>query len=196
MILKFLLYFLMYIIVPILIFDQIIDPILLLHISDQTINSFEIRVFLKILIIYIYYKVYKIAVSILFGRLRFNLKNEWINYLTFNGWKIKYYKKLLPWVNILNDFNSSFFKATDLLGDLYTLLNKASTYGLVFLVYFLGCSLVCAHYEKRIFGFNVSESEILRNYAKNFNIELANLITFLVYSLILTSFTLLLLGFL
>jgi hypothetical protein len=184
----------MYIVVPILIFDRVIDSIILARISNQVINSIEIRILLKLLIVYIYYKIYKMTMSIIFRKLHFNLKKEWISYLTLNGWKIGYYKRLLPWINILNRFNSSFFKAMDLLGEFYNLLHKISIYALIFLFYFISCSLVCAHYQESIFGFNVWKSEILHNYAKNFNIELFNLIAFLVYSFILTSFTLFVLG--
>lgn len=185
----------MYIIIPIFTYCWIIDPIILLRISGQIIHSVEVRILLKLLVICIYYKVYKIAVSIFFCKLRLNLKKEWIDYLALNGWKITYYKVLSSFISVLNTFISFFLKFMNFLGDFYILLHKASGFFLVFLVCFFSCSIICVHYQQNIFGFNALESEILLNYAKSFNIELANLIAFLVFSLILTFFALFLLGY-
>lgn len=194
-ILKFLTYFLMYVIMPVLIFDKIICSIILIRISNQIINSIEIRFLFKLVVVYIYYKVCKITVFILFDKLRLNLKNEWINYLTLTGRKIEYYKKLLPYINIFKSYNAFYFKFMNYFGELCNFIQKFSMFLLVFIFYFISCAIICAHYQKSILGFNVWESEILLNCSKSFNFELANLIAFLIYSLMLTSFVLFVLGY-
>ena len=96
-------------------------------------------------------------------------------------------------VTVLNDFYTSFFKVIDYMGDAGTLLMKMSSVASIIFVYFLFSSVTWADYHKRIFGFNVSESEILRNYANHVNIELLDLASFFIYSLLITSIVLLLL---
>jgi len=185
----------MYIIIPILIFDKIICSIILIRILDQITNSIEIRFLFKLVIVYIVYKVYKVTVFIFFDKLRLNLKNEWINYLTSTGRKIEYYEKLLPYINIFNSYNAFYFKYMNYFGELCKFIQKFSMFLTVFIFYFFSCAIICAHYQKSILGFNVWESELLLNYLKSFNFELANLIAFLVYSLMLTSFVLFVLGY-
>lgn len=182
----------MYIIIPIYLFNSGI-PILLSFISSQIIPELGTRILVKLLIVAIVFVVYKKATSIFFGKLQLNLKNKWIDYLTFKGMKIGYYKQLSLTVTVLNDFYTSFFKVIDYMGDAGTLLMKISSVALIIFVYFLFSSVTWADYHKRIFGFNVLESEILRNYANHVNIELLDLASFFIYSLLLTSIVLLLL---
>ena len=100
-ILKFLAYFIFYIIIPICIFWWG-NPVLA-DIIRPIISVVEIRLLVCVLANYIAYKLYKLAVSIGFGILQFNLRNEWINYLTLKGKKISYYKRITPFVEALRN---------------------------------------------------------------------------------------------
>lgn len=134
--------------------------------------------------------------STIFGKLQLNLKKEWIDYLTFKGWKIRYYKNLSLWLSGLNNFCSFFSKVMNYICDIYMYLMRMARFFLVVLAYFLISSVICAKYEKQFFGFDVWKSEILIDSINSFNMELANLIAFFLYSLTLTSFLLLMVGFL
>lgn len=57
-------------------------------------------------------------------------------------------------------------------------------------------AVICAAFQKRVYGFDVWNSKILLNYVDDFNMELVHLIAFFIYSLILTSFLLSIVGFL
>lgn len=98
----------MYIIAPICLYTQVIDPILI-QLTRQIIYVYGIRVIVNLLIIFIMYELYKRAMSIIFSKLQFNLKKEWIDYLTFKEWKISYYKSLSLWLSVLNRFYTFFF---------------------------------------------------------------------------------------
>lgn len=185
-----------YIIIPICIFLWVIDPILLSPASRQVIPINEIRFLAKLFFLYINYKIYKSVVSFIFGKLQLNLKSEWINYLTFKEWKINYYKKLSFYLNSSKDFCAIFDKITDYIGDMLRYVFYGSATLSVFFIYFVVCSVVWSNYEKRLFGFDVWNSEILLNYVKGLNIELLNLIIFLIFSIMLTLFVLGLLVFL
>lgn len=134
--------------------------------------------------------------SVIFGKLQLNLKEEWIDYLTFKGWKIKYYKHLSLWLSLLNGFCTFFSKVMNYIGDIYKFIFNVSGFFLIVFSYFLVSSVICADFQKQFFGFDVWKSKILLNYVNSFNMELANLIAFLIYSLLLTSALLLMVGFL
>lgn len=189
-ILKFMLYITAYIIIPICIFSWIIDPILLSPTWRQVISINEIRLLAKLLFFYSSYKIYKSGTSFIFEKLQLNLKSEWINYLTFKGWKIKYYKRLSFYLDSLKDFCEFFEKITDYIGDMLRYMVYGSSILLVFFTYFLICSIVWSGYNKRFFGFDVWNSELLLDYVKGFNIELFSLISFLILSIMLTLFVL------
>lgn len=178
------------------IFIWVIDPILLSPTWHQVISINEIRFLSKLLFFYISYKIYKSAISFIFDKLQLNLKSEWINYLTFKGWKIKYYKKLSFYLNSSKDFCEFFEKITDYIGDMLRYMFYGSSILLVLFTYFLGCSIVWSGYNKRFFGFDVWSSELLLDYVKGFNIELFSLISFLIFSIMLTLFVLCIMLFL
>lgn len=118
----------MYIVIPIYLYNWVIDPILLNQVSRQIIHVSEIRIIVNLSIVYIIYKLYKRAMSILFGKLQLNLKAEWIDYLTFKGWKIRYYKDLSMWLSVLNAFCTRFANVIDYVGKSYTLLFNAFSF--------------------------------------------------------------------
>ncbi|GEM_PF-1407093 len=185
----------MYLIIPICIYNWIIDPILLFLKASQIIPERIMRVLLNLVIIYIFYKTYNIIISFIFSKLQFNLKNDWINYLTFKGWKIRYYKDVSLTVTVFNDFGTSFLKVIDYISEAYMIFLKISSVALVFFSYFILCSILWADYAKNNLGFDVWKSEILLNYVRNLNLELANLILFLIYSILLTSLVIVMLAF-
>jgi hypothetical protein len=195
LILKFATYFVMYIIAPICLYTQVIDPILI-QLTRQIIYVYGIRVIVNLLIIFIMYELYKRAMSIIFSKLQFNLKKEWIDYLTFKEWKISYYKSLSLWLSVLNRFYTFFFKTLDYIVKVYTFLFYTSGLFLIAFLYFLVSAVICAAFQKRVYGFDVWNSKILLNYVDDFNMELVHLIAFFIYSLILTSFLLSIVGFL
>lgn len=193
---KFIIYITAYIIIPICIFSWVIDPILSSHTWHQVITINEIRFLAKLLFLYISYKIYKLVISFIFGKLQLNLKNEWINYLTFKGWKIKYYKNLSSYLDTSKDFCAFFEKITDYIGDMLRYVFYGCSILSIFLTYFLGCSIVWSGYNKRFFGFDVWSSALLLDYVKGFNIELFSLISFLIFSIIFTLFALCMILFL
>lgn len=187
---KFIIYITAYIIVPICIFSWVIDPILLSPTWRQVIPINEIRFLSKLLFFYINYKIYKLVISLIFDKLQLNLKSEWINYLTFKGWKLKYYKHLSLYLDTSKDFCAFAGKITDYIGDMLRYAFYGSCILLVFFTYFLVCSTIWSGYNKRFFGFNMWRSELLLNYVKGLNIELLSLISFLIFSIMFTLFAL------
>jgi hypothetical protein len=187
---KFIIYITAYIIIPICIFSWVIDPILLSHTWRQVIPINEIRFLAKLSFFYINYKIYKLVISFIFGKLQLNLKSEWINYLTFKGWKIKYYKNLSSYLDASKDICACFEKITDYIGDMLRYVFYGCGILSIFFTYFLVCSIVWSGYNKRFFEFDVWRSELFLNYAKGFNIELFSLIRFLIISIIITLFAL------
>lgn len=133
--------------------------------------------------------------SIIFGKLQLNLKTEWIDYLTFKGWKIRYYKNLSLWLSVLNNSCTFFNKVMDYISNIYTFLSKASGIFLVIFNLFLISFIICAILHKKFFGFDVEKSEILFNYVNGFNMDLANLIIFFISTLLTTSFLIFFTGF-
>jgi len=115
------------------------------------------------------YELYKRAMSIIFSKLQFNLKKEWIDYLTFKEWKISYYKSLSLWLSVLNRFYTFFFKTLDYIVKVYTFLFYTSGLFLIAFLYFLVSAVICAAFQKRVYGFDVWNSKILLNYVDDFN---------------------------
>lgn len=188
MLLKFLVYIVMYIIVPIYLFTEWIPNSMHL-IPRQIVPNTEMRALLVLLLIAIIFVVYKKATSIIFNKLQFNLKNEWIDYLTFKEWKIGYYKQLTLTVTVLNSFCTSFFKLMNYMGEISDILFKVSgTMLIIFFYFLLGSSI-----NHRIFGFNLWENKIILNYANNINIDFLDLILSLVFTVGITSIELFLL---
>lgn len=89
-----------------------------------------------------------------------------------------------------------FFKTLDYIVKVYTFLFYTSGLFLIAFLYFLVSAVICAAFQKRVYGFDVWNSKILLNYVDDFNMELVHLIAFFIYSLILTSFLLSIVGFL
>lgn len=90
--LKFLVYVVMYVMIPYYLIFTAIPKFMLL--VEQIIPEFGIGIIVELLLVVLVFVVYKKATSIISGKLQFNLKNEWIEYLTLKGRKIEYYKFL------------------------------------------------------------------------------------------------------
>lgn len=194
-ILKFIVYIIAYIIIPICIFNWVVIPVMSYPAWKQ-ITSKLMLILVDLLFIFIIYKLYKSIISIILGRLRLNLRSEWINYLTFKEWKIRYYKQISLYLEVSNQFSTFFFKIIDHISNIFKYGLYTSTIFLIIFIYFVGCSIIWADYHERIFGFNVWESELLINYANSFNLELFNLVAFLIFSILFTAFILCMLIFL
>ena len=193
-ILKFIVYIIAYIIIPICLYTWIIEPIILASISKQIIPIVEIRILVKLVIVITAYKIYKWVIANIFGRLQFNLKNEWINYLTFKGLKVRYYKFMTLWLTALNEFFRFVNKISDYLDNVYMFVFKFSGVALITLLYFLVGARISAYYMKNIIEFNVLESTTLLNYLKGFNSDLAYFLMFLFSSAMIASGLLFFLG--
>ncbi|WP_156151056.1 hypothetical protein [Methanosarcina sp. Kolksee] len=178
----------MYIIAPIYLFTEWI-PNSMYSIPRQIVPNTETGALVILLLIAIIFVVYKKATSIIFNKLQFNLKNEWIDYLTFKGWKIGYYKQLALTVTVLNNFCTSFFKLMNYTGEISDVLFKVSGAALIIFFYFLLGSSI----NHRIFGYNLWENKILLNYANNINMDVLDLILSLVFTIVITSIELFLL---
>lgn len=172
----------MYIIVPVYLYKTGI-PNLIDLIPKQLIPQFGTKVLVKFLILLITFAVYKKITSIIFGKLQFNLKNEWIDYLTFKGWKIEYYKKLALIVTVLNEFYTSFSKLMDYMDEVYKFFIKIFGTAMVVFSYFLLASYI----NYSIFGLNLWDNRIILNYVNNVNPDLLDLIVSLTFTLIITS---------
>lgn len=159
-------------------------------IPRQIIPELETRVLVTLLLIALIFIIYKKVTSIIFSKLQLNLKDEWIDYLTFKGWKIGYYKQLTLTVTVLNDFYTSFSKVMDYMGEVADLLLKISGVASIVFIYFLLGSAI----NNSIFGYNLWENKILLNYVNNVNIDLLDLIISIVFSVGITSIELLLLA--
>jgi hypothetical protein len=84
--LKFLVYVVMYVMIPYYLIFKAIPKFMLL--VEQIIPEFGIGIIAELLSVLMVFVVYKKVTSIISGKLQFNLKNEWIEYLTLKGRKI------------------------------------------------------------------------------------------------------------
>lgn len=181
----------MYVIVPIYLYKTGI-PNLIHLIPKQIMPEFGTKILARLLILLITFAVYKKIMSIIFGKLQFNLKNEWIDYLTSKRWKIGYYKLLTLIVTVLNDFYTSLSKLVDYMGEVAGFLFKIFGVVLIAFLYFL----VGSNINYSIFGYNLWENKILLNYINSINMDLLDLIVNLVLTVGITSIELLLLAML
>jgi hypothetical protein len=184
--LKFVTYFIAYVIIPIYFFTTGI-PNSMPFISKQTIPDYLTRAILTLILIILIFVVYKKVTSMVFDNLCLNLKNEWVEYLTLKDRKIGYYKHLTLIVYPHQYLYNSIWKVFDYLGDAAWHIFRLSSVTLVVFVYFMIASIIWASYNERLFGLKIWENKVLLGYGNNINTDLLELITFLVYSIGITS---------
>ena len=175
-----------YLIIPIFILKLGINFLLLSSASRQIMPFYEERLSVTITSLIMIYIVYIIAVKIFFIIRPLNLKNEFIVYLTFKGWKLEYYKDLFAILNGLNFFLSFFIKVLDYIEKVAYSLLTFIVFGWVTFIVFFFSFLFIASSLKSISGFNVWDSKFFVGLGNSLTGEMVILGFLIMCSLLLT----------
>lgn len=159
----------MYVIIPLCIFKWGLD-IPLSFIFHQFTLTKEIKILVLILVTITTYKLYKWTMHIIFRKLQLNLKTEWMNYVTIKDWKISYYKEISSWVYVINNSDRSLDKFINSYSKLFSSAINIFSTGVIVFLCFIFSAIISSLLQKSTSGYEVLNSEILRNYIMSFNI--------------------------
>lgn len=175
----------MYVMIPYYLIFTVI-PKFMLFISEQIIPEFGIIIMGKLLLIIPVFVVYKKVISTISGKLQFNLKNEWIEYLTLKGRKIKYYKFLTITGTAVQDIHTLFLKLSEYMEEVYGILFKFFVVTSTLLSYFLFSSIISTR-----LGYDLWSNKIFINYVNNVSADYVDLIVAFSLSVAITFIALL-----
>lgn len=139
------------------------------------------------LVVYLFYK--KLLDSVFYAN-GISVKKEWINYLTLKKLKIRYYKKIMRYLEMLDLFSKYFLIFFDNVLEIIRRVYPVFLVVIFLFVWFLVCAGIWLPYHEKIFGLSIGKSLSSLISVPNFSLDLINVLFFFFVPFIIATFTL------
>lgn len=178
-------YLVMYILIPLSFFPFLLSYFSINDGAPQFAVKFD--AWFWTLVVYLFYK--KLLDSVFYAN-GISVKKEWINYLTLKKLKIRYYKKIMRYLEMLDLFSKYFLIFFDNVLEIIRRVYPVFLVVIFLFVWFLVCAGIWLPYHEKIFGLSIGKSLSSLISVPNFSLDLINVLFFFFVPFIIATFTL------